>query len=393
MMNEGYKQLTTKDVQDFINGNLNTDVSKLILKGSPFVHVSVKDLATQIEGKNKSQKKLPSWFKTNGIIYPPKLNLEQSSSEITARYKASLVNGGLLIDLTGGFGSDAYYFAETADWVTHCEVNKELSAIVKHNFEVLGVKNVTVKDGDSSEILKELKNFDFIYLDPSRRANAARVFLLKDCEPDVVANQAAYLKKAKRVMIKVSPMLDIQSGLTDLKNVSAVHVVSVKNECKELIFILEQQQVATPTINCVMLNRDEIKVISFTLEEEKNTATKSGKLLNYLYEPDVALLKAGMFKLLTERYPVYKIHQHSHLYTSNEFVDFPGKRFKIIKTILFNNFTSGQVPKQVNLVCRNFNLKPDELKKTFKFKDGGNDFLFFSTNHKDQKIVIHAQKV
>lgn len=392
-MSEDFKKLTSKEVQDFINNNLKTDVSKLILKGSPFVDVDIKTIATQIEGKNKCEKKLPSWFKANGIIYPPKLNLEQSSSEIAARYKASLVNGGSLIDLTGGFGADAYYFAETASSVTHCEINEQLSAIVKHNFEVLGVKNIAVKVGDSSKLLKSPEKFDTIYLDPSRRASAGRVFLLKDCEPDVVDDQNQYLQKAKRVLIKVSPMLDIQSGLNYLKNVSAVHVVSVKNECKELIFVLEQQAVKEPLINCVLLNREEIKVISFNFDEEKNAEPQSGKLLNYLYEPDVALLKAGMFKLLTERYPVVKIHQHSHLYTSNELVDFPGKRFKIIKTILFNDFTKAQVPKQINVVCRNFSLKPDELKKQFKFKDGGNDFLFFSTNYKDQKVVIHAQKV
>ncbi len=393
-MRELFKKLISKEVQDFITNNLKTDLSKLILKGSPFADLDIKKIAIQIESKNKAIKKLSTWYKTNGIIYPPKLNLEQASSEVTANYKASLINNGSLIDLTGGFGSDAYYFAQNASSVTHCETDEELSEIVKHNFEVLGIKNVTTVVGDSTEFLKNCKeNFETIYVDPSRRANAGRVFMLKDCEPDVVANQKLYLKKAKRVIIKAAPMLDIQAALKDLKNVVEIHVVSLKNECKELLFVLEQDATDEPTINCVLLGSQDSKIISFNFAEEKKAESKAGKLKNYLYEPDACILKAGMFKLLTERYPVSKVHQHSHLYTSNELIDFPGKRFKIVKSILFNDFTKAQVPKQINLVCRNFNLKPDELKKQFKLKDGGNDFLFFSTNYKEQKIVIHATKL
>jgi len=392
-MSDLFEKLSSKAVQDFINKNLKTDVSKLILKGSPFPDLSVKIIATQVESKNRSEKKLPTWFKTNGIIYPAKLNLEQSSSEITAKYKASLVNNGSLIDLTGGFGVDDYYFAQKATSIIYCEINEELSAIVKHNFDILGIKNVTASAGDSHQLLKKSQGFDVIYIDPSRRANSGRVFLLKDCEPDVLENRITYLHKAKRVIIKAAPMLDIQSAIKDLKQVAEVHVVSVKNECKELLFILEQKAVAEPMIHCAVLNGTETKVISFSYSEEKNTKSNAGKVLNYLYEPDASLLKAGMFKLLTEKYPVSKVHQHSHLYTSNELIDFPGKRFKIVKTILFNDFTKAQVPKQINVVCRNFDLKPDELKKRLKLNDGGSDFLFFTTNYKEQKIVIHAQKV
>ncbi|HET8829057.1 MAG TPA: hypothetical protein VFM79_06930, partial [Pelobium sp.] len=314
-MRELFKNITSKEVQEFINKNLKTDLSKLILKGSPFAAIDIKTIATQIDSKNKAVKKLPTWYKTHGVIYPPKLNLEQASSEVTANYKASLISKGTLIDMTGGFGSDAYYFAQNARSVTHCEINEELSEIVKHNFEILGIKNVKTVIGDSNEILDKSKNFETIYLDPSRRANSGRVFLLKDCEPDVIANQKKYLRKAKRVIIKTAPMLDIQSALKDLEHVVEVHVVSLKNECKELLFVLEQNSTTEPTINCVLLNSHDSKVISFNFTEEKNAESKPAKLLNYLYEPDASLLKAGMFKLLTERYPVAKIHQHSHLYT------------------------------------------------------------------------------
>lgn len=392
-MSEVFRYLTSKEVQDFINKNLKADLSKLIMKGSPFAGLDIKEIATQIEGKNKAKKKLPSWYKTNGVVYPPKINLEQSSSEVTANYKATLINKGILIDLTGGFGVDDYYFAQEAETVVHCEMNERLALIAEHNFDVLGIKNVEYFTGDSAELLATPSKVDTIYIDPSRRANSGRVFLLKDCEPDVVANQAKYLKKAKTVIIKAAPMLDIHAALKELKNVAEVHVVSLKNECKELLFMIEENQQDEVIIKCVLLTADQSKIISFSLEEEKNAEATFGPVSTYLYEPDAALLKAGMFKLLTQQYPLDKLHQHSHLYTSNELVSFPGKVFKIVKTILFNDFTPAQAPKQVNVVCRNFNLKPEELKKKFKLKDGGNDFLFFSTNYKDQKIVIHAKRV
>ncbi|MFC5284767.1 THUMP-like domain-containing protein [Pedobacter alpinus] len=385
-------KFSDEKVQDFIQKNLKTDLHKLILKGSPFEGITIQEIATQIEGKNKTEKKLPTWYKTKSIIFPPKLNLEQSSSEITAAYKAQLINNGPLLDLTGGFGVDDYYFAHKASAVTYCELNLELSEIVKHNFEKLGIKNISFNVGDSKAVLYQKTKYDTIYVDPSRRAETGRVFLLKDCEPNVVEDQNIYLKNATKVIIKAAPMLDVQAALKDLKNVSEVHVVSVKNECKELLFILEDNKTEEPTIFCVLLNKDHQQIIPFKFSEEKTANPTAKPLLNYLYEPDVAILKAGLFKLLTTKYEVSKIHQHSHLYTSDELVDFPGKSFKVINKFLFDNFNGKQVPKQVNVVCRNFILKPDELKKKFKLKDGGNNFLFFTTNYKEQKIVILAEK-
>ncbi len=382
-----------EEIQDFIQNNSKTDVQKLVLKGSPFPGVSVQELATQIEGRNKTAKKLPSWQK-KGILFPAQLNLEQSSSEITARYKASLMVRGELIDLTGGFGVDDFYFSQKANQVFHCEQNAPLSALVKHNAEILGLKNMQFIIGDSHDFLHQTDKVDAIYVDPSRRADSGRVFLLQDSEPDVVSNQSFYLEKADTVFIKAAPMLDISAALNDLRQVSEVHIVSLNNECKELLFVLEKNVSKEPEIFCVLLKQETSNVIIFSYEEERNLKIGCSSLQNYLYEPDAAILKGGFFKSITQKFGVEKIHQHSHLYTSATLVkNFPGKSFEIIEVIPFNDFSKSKILPKANVVTRNFHLKPEEIKKKFEIKDGGMHFLFFSTDSTGEKTVIKALRV
>lgn len=382
------------EIQDFINRNLNIDIPKLILKGSPFTKASAQELAVQIEGKKKATKKIPKWFNTSNILYPPKLNLEQSSSEITANYKANLIGKGELIDLTGGFGVDDMAFATKAEMVYYCETNEDLSELVKHNAQQFGFNNIEFIIGDSQSFLKQSQKVETIYVDPSRRANTGRVFLLKDCEPNVIENQDLYLQKAKKVIIKAAPLLDISSALADLKKVSEVHIISVNNECKELLFVLENHQKNEPEIYCALINDVKTTIEKFSYSEEKALTLKHIALATYLYEPDVAILKAGFFKSLTVKYKVAKLHQHTHLYTSTALVDdFPGKSFKVIISTLFQNFKADKSILKANVVTRNFDLKPDEIKKKFKIKDGGSVYLFFTTNYKDQKIVIQAERL
>jgi 16S rRNA G966 N2-methylase RsmD len=382
------------EVQAFIKKNLKTNIQKLILKGTPFKDISIQDLAIQIEGKNKSEKKLPKWYKTDGIIFPAKLNLEQASSEITAKYKSKLIKDGDLIDLTGGFGVDDYYFSLKANQVYHCEINPTLSKIVAHNNMVLDRKNIECIIGDSFVFLSKQKKMDTIYVDPSRRAQSNRVFLFKDCEPNVVENQDLYLAKAQKVIIKAAPMLDISAALQELKQVSEVHIVSVNNECKELLFVLEKNSKTTPDIFCALLNEKQERIYSFNYIEEKAISIKSKALKNFLYEPDAAILKAGFFKSIAQKFEVDKINPNTHLYTSeNEILDFPGKIFKIIQSTNFQDFKSNKLLSKANVVTRNFDLKPEEIKKKFKIKDGGDLYLFFCINHLDQKIVIQAKRV
>lgn len=381
-------------VQDFINKNLNVDLQKLILKGSPFAEVSIQEIAIQVDSKKKIENKLPIWFKTEGLIYPPKLNLEQASSEITAHYKASLIGPGELIDLTGGFGIDAYFFAEKASKVFHCEINEELSNIAKHNFNKLGIYNVDFKVGDSQKTIQKLQKVAAIYIDPSRRINTGRVFLLKDCEPNVVANQDLYLAKTNKIIIKAAPMLDVTAALLELKQVTEVHIISVNNECKELLFVIEKKQNLEPNIYCVCLKKQRKSVYNFKYSIEKSLQIKAKPLKTYLYEPDVAILKGGFFKSLTVTFEIDKIHQHTHLYTSDKLVEnFAGKTFKITKSTPFQNFKASKNLSKANVVTRNFHLKPEEIKKQFKIKDGGDLYLFFCTDYKEQKVVLEVVRI
>jgi hypothetical protein len=201
-MSDFNPELLKPKVQDFIKKNLKTDLTKLILKGSPLPNISIQEIAIQIDGKNRIEKKLPTWFKTEGVLFPPKINLEQSSSEITANYKAQIINKGDLIDLTGGFGVDDMAFSDKAKTVFHCELDSNLSAIVAQNAKVLGKSNVKFILGDSQKFIEKTHKIANIYVDPSRRQNSQRVFMLKDCEPNVIENQTLYLKKADKVIIK-----------------------------------------------------------------------------------------------------------------------------------------------------------------------------------------------
>ena len=393
-MSDFIERITKPAIQDFINKNLNSDLQKLILRGAPFKEVSIQEIATQIEGRKKIEKKLPIWFKTEGVIFPAKLNLEQSSSEITANYKATLIGDGHLIDLTGGFGIDDYYFAKTASKVLHCELNEELSAIVQYNFKQLSISNVEFKIGDSSKVLQQIKKVNTIYIDPSRRAELGKVFLLKDCEPNVVAYQDLYLAKADKVIIKAAPMLDISAALQELKQVSEIHIVSVNNECKELLFIIEKNKKIEPDVFCALLNKERKSVCTFKYSVEKSLQIKPQPIKNFLYEPDAAILKAGFFKSLVQNFEVSKLHQHTHLYTSeNKLENFPGKTFTVIKKTAFLNFKTHKSVSKANVVTRNFHLKPEEIKKKFKIKDGGSIYLFFCTDCNEQKMVIEVDRI
>lgn len=387
------KALLDKEVQDYIRLNADADVNKIILKGSPFKDIDVKEIANQIQGRKATAKKLPLWANTDGIIYPPKLNLEQSSSEITALYKSKLVKNANLVDLTGGFGVDDFYFAKEAKEVVHCELNPQLSALAQHNNQLLGAQNIAYYTGDSYEYLQKIQQTDIIYTDPSRRVENSKVFLLQDCEPNIIQHLDFYLSKASKIILKAAPILDIYAAVKALKYVSEIHVVSVNNECKELLFIIEKQVSATKII-CALLTAEKQNILEFPYLEEENIISPSYKNPEtYLYEPDAAILKAGLFKSIAQKFDLYKLHQHSHLYTSKELKnDFPGRVLKINHVLEFKQF-SKQHLKKANVVCRNFHLKPEEVKKKFKIDDGSNTYLYCTTAHNEHKIMIIAERI
>ena len=390
-----YKLLNT-EVQNFIRDHLNDDVSKILFAKSPFEGVSVKELAEQIESKRSSEKKLPTWFKTEGIYYPPKLSIEQTSSEQTAAYKANFAKGEKLIDLTGGFGVDSFFFSKVVKSVMHCEVKDELSTISKHNASVLGADNIQFFTGDGISFLKDTdQKFDTIYIDPARRKIDKKVFMLSDCEPDVVNKLDLLLSKADRLIIKTSPLLDIQFGLNELKNVSQIHVVSVKNDCKELLWILDSCFQGDPEITSVSLDVPVPKSLSFQISEEKELQiTKYSDPQLYLYEPDVSLLKAGCFKLITKKFDLEKIAPNTHLYTSEELnEEFIGRIFKVTSCLNYKAFMKQKPVSKANIICRNFPLTPAEIKKKNKLTDGGSEYLIFFRNSGDELLVASAIRV
>ncbi|MDG1659963.1 MAG: RsmD family RNA methyltransferase, partial [Winogradskyella sp.] len=379
------------EVQDFINANLNEDISKLLLNGISFSEIETKDIIKQIEAKKRSKKKLPTWFNSKNIYFPNKLNIEQTSSEVTANYKANLVSGNSLIDLTGGFGVDAYYFSKRIKNVIHCEINKSLSEIVKHNYKTLNINTIECLNENGIEALKHIdRPFDWIYIDPSRRDDTKKkVFLLSECIPNIKTFQGLFLKYANNVMIKTSPLLDIKATLNDLKQIKELHVIALDNEVKELLWVLERDCKTEFIIKTVNLTKQSKQEFEFSFENESNEIAEYTGPIAYLYEPNAAILKAGAFNSVSTQLNIPKLHKHSHLYTSNTLIDFPGRRFKIEKNIPFNKkiFAKEKISK-ANVTTRNFPISVGEIRKKLKIKDGGDIYLFFTTDLNNIKIIL-----
>ena len=383
------------EVQDFINANLNEDISKLLLNGISFSEIETKDIIKQIEAKKRSKKKLPTWFNSKNIYFPNKLNIEQTSSEVTANYKANLVSGNSLIDLTGGFGVDAYYFSKRIKNVIHCEINKSLSEIVKHNYKTLNINTIECLNENGIEALKHIdRPFDWIYIDPSRRDDTKKkVFLLSECIPNIKTFQGLFLKYSNNVMIKTSPLLDIKATLNDLKQIKELHVIALDNEVKELLWVLERDCKTEFIIKTVNLTKQSKQEFEFSFENESNEIAEYTGPIAYLYEPNAAILKAGAFNSVSTQLNIPKLHKHSHLYTSNTLIDFPGRRFKIEKNIPFNKkiFAKEKISK-ANVTTRNFPISVGEIRKKLKIKDGGDIYLFFTTDLNNIKIILVCLK-
>jgi hypothetical protein len=389
------KTLLQKEIQNFIDDNSETNVAALALQKNPFPKVNWIEILNQINVKQKAKSKLPYWFKTKNILYPTKISIEQTSSEKTAQYKSQLVSGEKLIDLTGGFGVDDYYFSKRTNQVFHCEINDELSKIVTHNFVQLNANNIQCIAGDSYETLQNLnQKFDWIYIDPSRRNEAkGKVFMLKDCLPNVPDFLDFYFENASNIMIKTAPILDITAGLSELKNVKAIHIVAVENEVKELLWILEKNHSKAMQIVTANILKDKIEEFSFDYQNEKLVNYSLPK--KYIYEPNAAIMKSGGFDEIATQFKIEKLHQHSHLYTSDTLINFPGRIFEMQNCISYNK-TEMKLHlenKKANITTRNFHDSVETIRKKWKIKDGGNLFCFFTIDANNNKIVLLCDKL
>ena len=388
----------------FIQEHRHDDVRMLALQAAKFRDIDINEAVIQIAGRQIAEKKIPSWAKEDQILYPKHLSMEQCSSEVTAKYKASLVHGDSLADLTAGFGVDFSFIARNFKKADYVERQDYLCELAEHNFNKLGLDNVTVHCTDGVEYLRDMEPVDCLFLDPARRdANGGKTVAISECEPDVCALESLLIEKGKKVLIKLSPMLDIFSALNELKSVSELHIISVNNECKELILILEkedinpQQRKKELTISCEqVVNNSPSQHFTFTLSEEKSSNCPIAKSIgNYLYEPGAALLKAGPYRLLASRYGVEKLHPNSHLYTSEELVDFPGRCFKVIEYSSFGKKELKAFLKDVdkaNLTVRNFPTSVAELRKKLKLKEGGDLYIFATTLANGEKVLIKGRK-
>jgi len=387
--------LLNPDIQKFIDANIDKNIAKLALQKNPFPELEWISILNQIEAKTKAKLKLPTWFTSKNIIYPSKISVEQTSSEKTAFYKAGIVFGESLIDLTGGFGVDDYFFAKKKYTVAHCEINPELSSIVKHNFEQLNVTNITCHSGDSLEILSKLnQKWDWIYIDPSRRNDAkGKVFMLEDCLPNVPKYLDLLFQHSDSILIKTAPLLDISAGLLELKNVKAIHIVALENEVKELLWELHKDysgKISIKTVNIVKENED---VFEFVLDDSSENP-KYGLPQKFLYEPNSAIMKSGGFAEVGTIFNLNKLHKHSHLYTNSTLISFPGRIFEIENVIPYhkNEMKTFLQNQQLNITTRNFPDSVENIRKKWKIKEGGNQYCFFTTDENDNKIVLICKK-
>lgn len=389
------QSILSEEIQQFINTNIDADITQLAFQKKHFPNTDWTSLLNQLSAKQKAKNKLPTWFHTEKIIYPSKVSVEQTSSERTAEYKSQLISGESLIDLSGGFGVDDYYFSKRVKHVVHCEINPELSQIVNHNFLQLKALNIECFSGDSFDILNDLKRkFDWIYIDPSRRNEAkGKVFMLKDCLPNVPDNLDFYFDFAPNIMVKTAPILDISAGLSELTNVKAIHIVALENEVKELLWILEKGYSDTIHIITANILKDKTEIFSFQLGSEEKADYDLPK--KFLYEPNAAIMKSGGFDLISNRFGINKLHQHSHLYTAETLIDFPGRVFQIENVIGYtkNEMKQALENKKANITTRNFPDPVETIRKKWKIKDGGDLYCFFTTDINNHKIVLLCSKL
>ncbi|MBD0401841.1 class I SAM-dependent methyltransferase [Flammeovirga sp. EKP202] len=392
MINQATKQ--------FILEHENEDPSKVIFKAATLEEVDGKIAAHQIVSRQKAKKKLPTWYSNEDVVYPNKIPLEQSSSEQTAKFKAGIFQGVVLADLTGGMGIDDWAFADVFQKVYYCERQEDLAEIAKLNFAALGKSNIEVNAGDSVEWLRShASNLTAIYLDPARRdAQNNKMVGISDCEPDVIALKELLFEKADKILVKLSPMIDIKQGVRELESVSKVFVIAVENECKEVLFLMEKNAESKTFIQCVDFPKNHpISKFEFQLEEEEYQEVELAVTLGrYLYEPNAAVMKGGGFKSVAQYYSLKKLGTNSHLYTSEALIeDFPGRKFEIkAKSQVQKKALQKLLPgMKANLTVRNFPQTVDQLRKKLKLKEGGNDYLFATTIMSDEKVLLLCERI
>ena len=378
----------------FIRQHAADDVRKLALQGTKDAAVDLSMALQQIAGRQTALKKLPSWAAVERVLYPPHLNMEQCSSEQTARYKARLAGSGdMYVDLTGGLGVDFYWMSQGFKQRYYVERNAELCELVEHNFRTLG-HNCSVYCCDTATYLPTVPHADVVFLDPARRnEHGGRTYDIKDCTPNILELLPLLMEKADKVILKLSPMLDWRKAVDDLQYVREVHIVSVDNECKELLLVLEQTE---RPLRLVCVNNNQI----FEVSSHPSPLTSHPSPLTseqFLYEPNASIMKAGCFDALAQQYPVCQVSANSHLFLSSvEIEDFPGRRFQICAISSTNKQTLKETlagVSRANITVRNFPMSVEQLRKKLHLKDGGDTYIFATTKADGAHCLYICRKI
>ena len=386
---------------EFILTHRDDDPRDLALHASRFSDVDMPYAVRQISAWQMARRKLPLWASTENIIYPVHLSMEQCSSQLTAEYKAGIVEGGeSMTDLTAGFGVDATMIGRRYKHLNYVERTEELCSIAAHNLPLLGICDYDIYNTDAVDILSSLPHQQLIYLDPARRdENGAKTVRITDCTPDVTSLQNSLLALADTVMIKLSPMLDLTDVVRELKCVQQVHIVSVENECKEVLVVMSGSadkvlEADKVNIHCINIKKDGcLERYVFSMADERTALCHyAAGVKQYLYEPNVSIMKAGCFKSIAQSYHIEKLHPMSHLYTSDSLIDdFPGRVFKVDSVFGMKDKELKRI-KKANLTVRNFPSSVADLRKRLKLSEGGDIYLFATTLSDESHVIISGVK-
>lgn len=416
----------------FIDEHLQEDVRQLALQKNKYKDIDFEFALWQIQGRQKTRDKLPFLASIPRFVFPPSLALEQCSSEITAKYKRFIINDILcrdtacrvstendtnkssqnmacrvstgdhriMADLTGGFGIDTLFFSKLFETCHYVEPQQQLCDILSHNLKLMQLEHVQIHQSTMEDFIQDMEPVDFLYLDPSRRnVQGSRVVSLEDCTPNIMQYKDILLQKASKVMLKLSPMLDIKRALAQLPETKDIYVLAVNGECKELLLLMNAGAQTPLRYHAVNLlpDGDDMKEVrfDFTDEEEQNAIPKfDSQVGQYLYEPNAAILKAGAFKSMATRFGLNKLHPHTHLYTSDTLVqEFPGRIFRVQEVFSYKDAkTALKALRKANVAVRNFPQSTDELKKSLKLGDGGEVYIFGTTLDNGQKVIISCFK-
>lgn len=386
------KLLLNPEVQNYLKSQIQKDIRSFSLMKSPFEEITSAELSQQLKGLQIAQSKFPFYFEAKNIYYPPSINLEQASSWATAQYKANIVNGNSLIDLTAGMGIDSYGFAQKFKKITALERNSDLVEIAKYNYQSLNQTNLNYQATNFETYFQvnPTSKWDVIYLDPSRRIDSQRKVILEDLEPNILEWMNEFFKRSDTILVKLSPLLDLKSAIDKVPQIQEIHIVALKNEVKELLLICKNNLSSNPKVKAVNLETNQSE-FEFFWNEETLVKSDFSTPQKYIYEANSSILKSGAFKLIGQKYKLKKLHINTHLYTSNELVEtFPGKVFEVSEEL--KNIKSKLENPAFHVISKNYPMSVEAIRRKYKLKESESQTLIFTQSIKE-KHILKCQRI